>query len=193
MKKKTILVEIRTAVTVIFVLVFMCCVLYPLVVWGIAQVLFPVQANGSLLKTGPNVIGSVLIAQPFTQAGYFHPRPSAANYDALTSGGSNIGPLSAPLFKQVATRVAIYRAQNHLLPREPVPVDAVTASASGLDPHISLENARLQANRVAQARGISAVTVQNLIAHCTEHRQLGLFGEQRVNVLLLNRALEKIK
>jgi potassium-transporting ATPase KdpC subunit len=187
--------EIRKAVTIIIALALVLCVIYPLVVWGIAQVIFPVKANGSLIKAGDKVTGSILIGQRFTGPGFFHPRPSAAGegYDASASGGSNLGPLSETLFKQVAERVKNYREENGLSPEIQVPVDAVTASASGLDPHIGVENARLQAGRVAKARGMSKEKVLAIIEKHIENRQLGIFGEKRVNVLLLNLELENLK
>jgi K+-transporting ATPase ATPase C chain len=178
--------EIRKAVTVITAFALVLCVIYPLAVWGIAQVFFPGRANGSLIKTGDKVTGSILIGQEFNGPIYFHPRP-------LASGGSNLGPLSEALFQQVAERVKKYREENHLPPGIQVPVDAITASASGLDPHISVENARLQAGRIAKAMGISREIVLALIEKRIENRQLGIFGEKRVNVLLLNLELEKIK
>ncbi len=187
--------ELKKAVLGILFLVLLLCFIYPLVVWGIAWLVFPGKASGSLVKMENRITGSVLIGQPFTGAGFFHPRPSAAGegYDALASGGSNLGPLSKTLIEQVKRRVKAYREENHLPPDAPVPMDAVTASGSGLDPHISMENAVLQAGRIAETRGLSKETVLALIEKCTENRQLGIFGEKRVNVLLLNLELEKIR
>jgi K+-transporting ATPase ATPase C chain len=141
-----------------------------------------------LVSVKGQVIGSSLLAQSFTGAGYFHPRPSAAGdgYDAVSSGGSNLGPTSQKLIAAVKERVAAYRAENKLAPQVLIPADAVTASASGLDPHISVKNALLQASRVAGARGISEGALRKKILSHTEGRDLGIFGEPRVNVLMLN-------
>lgn len=168
---------------------------YPLCTTGVAQLLLPAQASGSLMTHNNTVIGSRLIGQNFTQAQYFHPRPSStadAPYNAAASSGSNLGPTNAALVHSVAQRVAAYRASNGLAANAAVPVDAVTASASGLDPDISPANAQLQAPRVAQARGIPISTVQALIAQHSQGRWLGLLGEPRVHVLPLNVALDAI-
>jgi K+-transporting ATPase ATPase C chain len=192
---KTTGLELKKAVLGILFLVLLLGFIYPLIVWGIAQLVFPVKASGSLVQMENRVIGSGLIGQRFTGAGFFHPRPSAAGegYDSLVSGGSNLGPLSKILVEQVKRRVKDYREENHLPPGVPVPVDAVTASGSGLDPHIGVENAVWQAGRIAKTRGLSKERVLALIEKCTENRQLGIFGEKKVNVLLLNLELEKIK
>src|SRR6266567_4953496 len=220
-------------------------VVYPLAMTGISQVIFPKQANGSLIKAGDKVIGSELIGQSFSKPEYFHPRPSSAGsgYDATASSGSNLGPTSAKLlhgttkaddkgkeivdFDGLADRVVHYCIDNELpyessapldgfkdsqgnlddvklikafndpksplifTPKVPIPSDAITGSASGLDPHISPANASLQAARVARARGTSTEQVRTLIAQATERPDLGFLGEPRVNVLLLNLALEK--
>jgi len=195
MNKKTLVAEIGRAITGLIALSLLLCLIYPLAVWAIAQLVFPGKADGSLLKKENRVIGSLLIGQPFSGPEFFHPRPSAAGqgYDARASGGSNLGPLSRSLVEQVKTRIKAYRQENGLPPQTPVPVDAVTASASGLDPHIGVPNARMQADRVARARGISRGRVLAAIAAGTEDRQLGIFGEKRVNVLLLNLELQKLK
>jgi K+-transporting ATPase ATPase C chain len=162
---------------------------------GLAQAAFPSQANGSLLEIHGQVVGSALLAQNFNGPQYFHPRPSAAGdtgYDGMSSGGSNLGPLSQKLIDQVKERVEQYRAENTLPTRTMVPTDAVTASASGLDPHISLKNAGLQAVRVAQARKLSAQQMESLIQTYTEGPDLGFFGEPGVNVLRLNLALDRL-
>jgi K+-transporting ATPase ATPase C chain len=185
---KSILNELRISLIATLCLAVLLCGIYPVVVWGIAQGLFPSQANGSLVSVKGQVIGSSLLAQNFTGAGYFHPRPSAAGdgYDAVSSGGSNLGPTSQKLIDAVKERVAAYRAENKLAPEVLIPADAVTASASGLDPHISLKNAMLQASRVAKARGIGEEALRKMIVSHTEGRDLGIFGEPRVNVLMLN-------
>jgi K+-transporting ATPase ATPase C chain len=185
---KSIINELRISLIATLCLAVLLCGIYPAVVWGIAQCLFPAQANGSLIEVQGQVIGSSLLAQSFTGKGYFHPRPSAAGdgYDAVSSGGSNLGPTSQKLVDAVKERIAVYRAENKLAPEVLIPVDAVTASASGLDPHISVKNALLQASRVAQTRGISEEALRKMIAVRTEGRDIGIFGEPRVNVLMLN-------
>ncbi|MCU0603563.1 MAG: K(+)-transporting ATPase subunit C [Desulfobacterales bacterium] len=193
---KNMLSELRVAVVAVFTLAVVLCGVYPLVVWVLAQGLFPGEADGSLIRRGGTVVGSERIAQSFTRPGYFHPRPSAAGaagYDAGNSSGSNLGPLSKKLADAVKERVEAYRAENGLPPDAPVPADAVTASGSGLDPHISPANAYLQAPRVAHHRGVDRRAVDTLIAANTEGRDLGLFGEPRVNALKLNLALDRKK
>ena len=191
---KALFSEIRSAVLSTLILAVVCCGLYPLVVFGIAQVAFRDKANGSLLvdKDG-TVRGSKLLGQSFTDAKYFHPRPSAAGngYDAANSSGSNLGPTSQKLNDAIKDRVAAYRAENGLKETDPIPADAVTASGSGLDPHISAENAELQAMRVAKARGLSLEKVRALIAQHTDTADLGVLGEPGVNVLELNLALDE--
>ena len=189
---KNILNELRISVIATVCLAVLLCGIYPAVVWGIVQGLFHSQANGSLVEVQGQVIGSSLLAQSFTGAGYFHPRPSAAGdgYDAVSSGGSNLGPTSQKLYAAVKERVAAYRAENKLAPEVLIPVDAVTASASGLDPHISVKNALLQASRVAGVRGISEEALRKKILSHTDGRDLGIFGEPRVNVLMLNLDLD---
>lgn len=184
--------DLRASVVATLLMVVLCCGAYPLVVWGIAQAAFPGKANGSLLKEGGNVVGSSLIGQGFKGPAYFHPRPSAAGqgFDAIRSGGTNLGPTSKKLIEDVKRRVGDYRAENGLTPYAQVPADAVTSSASGLDPHISVENARLQAGRVAKARRLSMEDVLRKIAVHTEGRDLMIFGEPRVNVLMLNLDLD---
>ena len=180
---------------VTLVLAVVCCGLYPLVVFGVSQLLFHDQANGSLIidHTG-SVRGSRLIGQQFTADKYFHPRPSAAGngYDPTSSSGSNLGPTSQKLNDAIKQNIADYRAQNNLDTNTPVPADAVTASASGLDPHISLHNAELQAPRVAKARGLSLDKVRELIRANTDSADLGMLGEPGVNVLTLNLALDAL-
>lgn len=189
---KSVVAEIRASLLSTLLIALLCCGVYPLAVFGIGRGLFPDQAAGSLLRNGGNVVGSSLIGQSFSGPGYFHPRPSAAGagYDASESGGTNLGPLSKKLIADVRRRVADYRRENGLDNATPVPADAVTSSASGLDPHIGLDNARFQAVRVAAARGLTREAVQAKIDANTEGRQLGLFGQPRVNVLLLNLSLD---
>ena len=190
---KTLIAELRISLLATLSLAVILCGLYPLAVWILAQGLFPWKANGSMVVQDGKIVGSSLIAQGFTDPKYFHPRPSAAGqgYDAASSGGSNLGPISKKLVEAIGQRVMDYRAENHLAPDAVVPADAVTTSASGLDPHISVENALLQAPRVAEARGLTEEAVVKMINIHTEHRQLGILGEPRVNVLLLNVALDR--
>jgi potassium-transporting ATPase KdpC subunit len=185
---KSILNELRISFVATLCLAVLLCGIYPALVWAVAQGLFPSQANGSLVLLKGRVIGSSLLGQQFAGPGYFHPRPSAAGegYDAANSSGSNLGPTSQKLIMAVKERVAAYRAENNLAPGILIPVDAVTASASGLDPHISVKNALLQAGRVAQARGVGEEALQKKIVSHTEGRDLGIFGEPKVNVLMLN-------
>lgn len=184
--------DVRAGVVATLLLAVICCGVYPLAVWGIGQAVFPRQANGSLVQRNGRVVGSSLIAQRFREPRYFHPRPSAAGdgYDATASGGTNLGPLSKKLIDAVGERVAAYRRDNGLRPNVRVPVDAVTSSASGLDPDISVENALLQAGRVAAARGVPIDTVLRMVEAHTAARDLGIFGERRVNVLMLNLDLD---
>lgn len=187
--------HLRGAVMSTLVLAAVCCGLYPLIVFGIAQAGFHDQANGSLITDKDGTVrGSRLLGQGFAADKYFHPRPSAAGngYDAAHSSGSHLGPTSQRLNDALKERVAAYRNANGLGDTDPVPADAVTASGSGLDPHISVRNADLQAARVAQARHISREEVRSLIRKHTEGPQFGLLGESRVNVLKLNLALENL-
>ena len=178
------------------VLAVVCCGLYPLVLFGIAQVAFPEQANGSLIIDAKGtVVGSKLIGQGFTGETYFHPRPSAAGngYDAANSSGSTLGPTSQKLNDAIKERVETYRKENGLKETDTVPADAVTASGSGLDPHISLRNAALQTARAAKARGLSEDKVRELIRQNTTAADGGLLGVAGVNVLTLNLALDSLR
>ena len=183
--------QLPAAIAAVIALTILTGIAYPLAITGVAQVLFPSAADGSLIERGGEVLGSELIGREFEGPGDFHPRPSAAGegYDGADSSGSNLAPSNPELLEQVAERVADYRAENGLGPNVRVPVDAVTASASGLDPDISVRNARLQAPRVAEARGLELDTVEELIDRNTTGRALGILGEPTVNVQLLNLAL----
>jgi K+-transporting ATPase ATPase C chain len=168
-------------------------IIYPLAVTGLAQMLYPRQANGELIQQADGKIaGSRLLGQPFTSPGYFHSRPSAAGvagYDPTASGGSNLGPTNKALIDRVAGSVQSLQAEN---PGAPIPVDLATASGSGLDPHISPAAAEFQASRVARERGMKEDEVRGLVAKHTEERQLGFLGEPRVNVLELNLELDAL-
>ncbi len=188
--------QFRSAVMSTVVLAVVCCGLYPLVVFGLGRA-WAGKADGSLIldKNG-TIRGSKLIGQNFTGAKYFHPRPSSAGnngYDPTSSGGSNLGPTSKKLADSITQNIADYRSQNGLATNAPVPADAVTASASGLDQHISPENATLQAPRVAKERGMKIEEVKALITEYTDEPDLGFLGEAGVNVLRLNLALDGIK
>jgi K+-transporting ATPase ATPase C chain len=168
-------------------------VIYPLAITGICQVVFPRQANGSLIVANGNVIGSELVGQNFTKPEYFQPRPSAAGndgYDATASGGSNYGPTNQKLIDRVKASVDKFRKENPDF-QGPIPADLVTASASGLDPHLSPDSVLAQVPRVAKARGISGDRLNQLVAQLTEPPDLGLLGEARINVLKLNLALDR--
>lgn len=189
---KALWAELRIALSGTVCLAILLCGMYPTAVWLMAQLFFPHQANGSLVSRKGVVIGSRLLAQPFQEAHYFHPRPSAAGqgYDAANSGGSNAGPLSEKFLETVSFRVADYRTENGLTGDALVPADAVTASGSGLDPHISITNALLQAPRVARTRGIPEQRVLESIKAHIEGRDVMILGEPRVNVLVLNLSLD---
>jgi K+-transporting ATPase ATPase C chain len=192
---KAMLLEFRRAAFATLALAVVCCGLYPLIVFGIGQLLFPDKANGSLIVDAGGVVrGSRLIGQPFTADKYFHPRPSSAGngYDPTSSGGSNLGPTSQKLRDAIAQNLADYRTQNGMATNALVPADAVTGSGSGLDPHISLENARLQAERVTKARGLKPEQVRELIQQYTDPASLGILGDPGVNVLRLNLALDAL-
>jgi K+-transporting ATPase ATPase C chain len=185
--------QLRAAAAVFAVLTVVTGLVYPLAVLAFGQALFADQANGSLVRVDGRVVGSSLLAQQFTRPGSFHPRPSAGGYDAAASGASNLGPSNPVLTRAVRARAAAYRRENGLASRVAVPVDAVTASGSGLDPDISVANARLQAPRVAHARGVALARVLALVADHVDGRDLGVLGEARVNVLDLNLALDRLR
>ena len=185
--------QLAPALRMTLLLTIVTGLLYPGVVMGLCQVLFHDSANGSLVKVNGQIIGSRLIGQNFAKPEYFHPRPSAAGnegYDPTASGGSNLGPASQKLFDRVKASVDQFHKENPDF-SGPVPADAVTASASGLDPEISLENAEAQAARVAKTRSSDLTTIGRLIASIKDDRDLGFLGEARVNVLELNLALDK--
>jgi K+-transporting ATPase ATPase C chain len=181
--------NIITAILMTVVTTILCGLVYPLVVTALAQVMFPDKANGQLVSQGGKLIGSRIIAQPFTGAAYFHPRGSAAGngYDAANSGGTNYGPTNQKLVDRVKADVAAAQSEN---PAKPVPVDYVTTSASGLDPDITPANAEFQTPRVAKERGISEAQLSVLVHQHTEERQFQFLGEARVNVLELNLDLD---
>jgi K+-transporting ATPase ATPase C chain len=184
--------QLAPALVVFIALTLLTGIAYPLAVTGVAQVAFPGRADGSLIERDGRVVGSRLIGQQFAGARYFHPRPSAAGegYDAMASSPSNLGPTNENLIQAVRERRATYRRENNLRPGQTIPIDAVTASGSGLDPDISAANARLQAARVARARGLDLNHVLRLIEEHTDGRSLGFLGEPGVNVLELNLALD---
>jgi len=190
---KTIFAEIIRSIAATIVFGIILCGLYPVVVWGAGQLLFSHKANGSIITSKDGkILGSEWLGQQFTSDKYFNSRPSAAGtgYDATSSGGTNLGPTSQKLNDSVKAAVDAYRKQNNLPADALVPADAVTSSASGLDPHISVENARIQVARVAKARNLDPAKVQELVDKYTDGRSLGILGEPGVNVLKLNLALD---
>lgn len=195
--------QIRPALVLIILMTILTGLAYPLFMTSVAQVVFPHQANGSLIEKDGTVIGSELIGQNFTDDKYFHGRPSATTdtdpndstktvpvpYNAGNSGGSNAGPTAKSLIERVQSDVEMLKKEKN----RPIPVDMVTTSASGLDPHITPANAEFQVSRVAKARNLPEESVRALVAQATEDRVLGIFGEKRVNVLKLNLALDAVK
>ncbi len=190
---KALFTDLRAALVSTLILAAVCCGLYPVIVWGIAQTAFKEKADGSLLKdTSGTIIGSSLLGQTFTSERYFHTRPSAAGkgYDAASSSGTNLGPTSQKLADAIQSNIATYRTENGLKETDPVPADAVTASGSGLDPHISVKNAEMQTARVAKARNLSTDKVLEIVRANTAKPGLGFLGEPGVNVLKVNLALD---
>jgi K+-transporting ATPase ATPase C chain len=187
--------QLVPALVVFLALTLLTGVAYPLAVTAVAQVAFPGRADGSLVERNGEVVGSRLVGQAFSGARYVHPRPSAAGdgYDAMASSPSNLGPSNPELLEAVDEREATYRRENQLGRDRRVPIDALTSSGSGLDPHISPANARLQAPRVARARAFSLDRVLALVEEHTEERSLGFLGEPGVNVLELNLALDRMQ
>jgi K+-transporting ATPase ATPase C chain len=190
---KTFLRAFWTSIAATVVLCIIVSGIYPVLIWGLGQLLFSHQANGNLAESNGQVVGSELLAQGFSGAKYFHPRPSAAGvgYDTLSSGGTNLGPTSQKLMDSIKSNVETYRKENGLPADALVPADAVTSSGSGLDPHISIKNAELQIPRVAKERGLSEDVVRAEVAKATDRPLLGFIGgDPGVNVLRLNLALD---
>ena len=182
--------QLKISIIMILVMSIITGLIYPLTITLLAQVFFSSQANGSLIFKDKNIIGSKLIGQSFTEAKYFHPRPSESDYNASLSGGSNLGPTSKKLIDKITSNHSELQKEN---PNSHVPIDLVTESASGLDPEITPEAALFQIPRIAKVRNISEEQISKLINKHTEHKLLGIFGEERVNVLLLNLALDDLK
>ena len=188
---KKIVQTLSTAVFLFIILGILLGGLYPLISFGISKVITPNKSQGSLIYQGDQVIGSRLIGQNFQSAGYFHSRPSACDYNGIKSAGSNLGPTSKKLSENLEKNVQAYRKINGVETQIPIPADAVTSSGSGLDPHISIQNAKLQASRVGAAQGLPLQTVIHLIDQSTEKKTWGIFGRERVNVLMLNLAIQQ--
>jgi potassium-transporting ATPase KdpC subunit len=188
-----VVAQIRRTFVTLFLLILITGVVYPLLITGIGQLFFPSQANGSLIQIGDSVVGSRLIGQANPDLKYFQPRPSAINYQPLPSSGSNLGPTSQTLQEQTQQRDQDLRALYNIPTTSPIPADLLFASGSGLDPHISPAAAQIQVGRVAQERGLTKEQVSALVEQYTETAQFGILGSERVNVLLLNLALDGLK
>lgn len=184
--------DIKTAIRLFIAFSLICGFLYPFIMTGIIQIAIPDQASGSLIIVDGRVVGSELIGQNFSSPGYFHGRPSAVNYAANGSGASNLGPTSAKLAEQARIRIDQARMENNLSPHSSVPAELILTSASGLDPHISMEGAMLQVPRVAKARGLTESEVKVLVYQRVEYPEFGIIGQKRVNVLKLNLALDEL-
>jgi len=184
--------DLKTAMLLFVGFTLLTGLVYPLLMTGIIQIALPEQASGSLIVVNGKIVGSELIGQNFTSPGYFHGRPSAVNYAGNGSGASNFGPTNKNLMEQVSQRISEVRAENNLSSNATVPSELVLASASGLDPHISMEGAMLQVRRVANARGIPESEVKVLVYQHIEPAQFGIMGQERVNVLNLNLALDEL-
>jgi K+-transporting ATPase ATPase C chain len=184
--------QLRIAVLVLGVLSLLLGIVYPLVMTGVFLVLFPRRANGSLITAHDRIIGSELIGQSFSSPGYFHGRPSDCGYDAASSAASNLGPSNPKLFEQVRARIDTVRGENGLAAGTPVPADLVLSSASGLDPEITPSSALIQIVRIAAARHLEVAVVRHLVEQHTQRPVLRIFGQERINVLKLNLALDSI-
>jgi potassium-transporting ATPase KdpC subunit len=187
-----IIKEVKPAVLLFLAFSLLTGLVYPLLITGIVQTMMPEQADGSLIIMDGKVIGSELIGQSFISPGYFHGRPSAVSYAANGSGASNYGPTSAKLMDQVRQRIGQVRTENNLSQDAPVPADLVLASASGLDPHVSMQGAMLQVPRIAKARALPESEVKLLLYQTLEPAEFGILGQERVNVLKLNLALDDL-
>jgi K+-transporting ATPase ATPase C chain len=185
--------DLKTAMLLFVAFSLLTGLIYPLLMTGIIQIAMPEQASGSMIVVNGKIVGSELIGQNFTSPGYFHGRPSAVNYAGNGSGASNFGPTSATLMEQVSRRISEVRTENNLSSNATVPCELVLTSGSGLDPHISMEGAMLQVPRVAVARGIPESEVKVLVYQHIEPAQFGIMGQERVNVLNLNLALDELK
>ena len=187
--------HVKQAILVFVVFSVICGLIYPFLIAAVSQFLFPWRSNGSIISSGNRILGSELIGQKFDSPKYFHGRPSATDpaYNASASSGSNSGPSNAKFYDEVMKRIEQVRNENGLPSSISIPADLVLASASGLDPHISIESAMLQVKRIARERGLSVYEVEIIISQHIENRLLGIWGQPRVNVLKLNLAIDKLK
>ena len=187
--------HVKQAILVFIVFSVLCGLVYPFLITAVSQFIFPWRSNGSIITSGNQIFGSELIGQKFNSSKYFHGRPSATDpaYNASASGGSNSGPSNAKFRDEVMKRIEEVRNDNGLPSNVPIPADLVLTSASGLDPHISVESAMLQVKRIAREREVSEPKVKEMVSQSIEHRLLGIWGQPRVNVLKLNLAMDKLK